>query len=415
MQDKKAIRLLYVTRETFPTYRVDIDVLFGKEMSRRGHMIDFVMQAKSDKTPAGETAWYGRSVWVGRTAAGGGRLGRALKVLRGVWHDVDCMLRLTRSDRYAAIQVRDKFVVGALGLIIARWRGLSFFYWLSFPVPESQISQARAGAARFPVINWMRGRIFGWLLYRVILPGCDHAFVQSERMKEDVVSLGADPANLTPVPMGIDLDEFLHVPVVERHLADRALLIGYLGTLGAQRHLEVLLEALVILLQQGIDARIVFVGGSDRPEDVEQLQIRACELGIADRLEISGQLPRHEALARIRDVDIAVSPFYPIDVLLSASPTKLVEYMALGLPVVANTHPEQRLVLRESGAGVCVPWGARHFARGIAWLSRRSPKERSEIGMRGRDWVTKHRGYGAIASSLEARYLKEISRKERGN
>jgi hypothetical protein len=40
-----------------------------------------------------------------------------------------------------------------------------------------------------------------------------------------------------------------------------------------------------------------------------------------------------------------------------ASPTKLVEYMALGKAVVANDHPDQRMVLEQSGAGICVTVG----------------------------------------------------------
>ena len=41
------IRMLYWTREEFPTFRVDVDVLFGRQMLERGHQIDFVMQAES--------------------------------------------------------------------------------------------------------------------------------------------------------------------------------------------------------------------------------------------------------------------------------------------------------------------------------------------------------------------------------
>ncbi len=43
------------------------------------------------------------------------------------------------------------------------------------------------------------------------------------------------------------------------------------------------------------------------------------------------------------------------EILRAASPTKLVEYMAMGKAVVANDHPEQKRVIEESGAGYCVP------------------------------------------------------------
>src|SRR5690606_12350643 len=91
------------------------------------------------------------------------------------------------------------------------------------------------------------------------------------------------------------------------------------------------------------------------------------------------------------------------------SPTKMIEYLALGIPVVANDHPEQRLILRDAKAGVCVPWGARHFARGVRWLMSKSPEERAEIGRRGRVWVERHRTYARIADDVERTCLETIA------
>ena len=122
-------------------------------------------------------------------------------------------------------------------------------------------------------------------------------------------------------------------------------------------------------------------------------------------LEVTGFLPRATALTRLREADVCISPFFPTPVLLSTSPTKLVEYLALGLPVIANDHPEQRLILRESRAGVCVPWGARHFARAVRWLAHRSLAERRSMGERGRNWVRANRTYDRIADKVEKTYL----------
>ena len=77
--------------------------------------------------------------------------------------------------------------------------------------------------------------------------------------------------------------------------------------------------------------------------------------------------------------------------------------------MVANDHPEQRQVLKESGAGVCVPWGAKYFARGVAWLALRGPAARQRMGESGRRWVLEHRTYGRIADELESQYLKLLS------
>jgi len=54
------LRMLFWTREEFQTFRVDVDVLFGRELIGRGHEIDLVMESPDASIAAGEYPWYGR-------------------------------------------------------------------------------------------------------------------------------------------------------------------------------------------------------------------------------------------------------------------------------------------------------------------------------------------------------------------
>ncbi len=396
------IRMLFFVREPFPTFRPDVAVLFGDELLARGHEIDFVMQAALDSDPVGPTGWHGRTVWVGPTDCSDGFLHRLRKHARALSHDLH-LLREAHVGRYRAVQVRDKFLVAALLAWLAPRRGLKFFYWLSFPEPESLLVRARDGTARYPLASWIRGTVFSILLYHWILPRCDHAFVQSEQMRKDLRARGINPYKLTPVPMGISATD-ISATNLDRRASTGALTLAYLGTLSTQRHLEMLIDMLALLRQGGLPARLLMIGGGDEAGDLPRLQQRATDLGVCAHVEFTGLLSREAALARVRHADICLSPFFPTQVLRSTSPTKLVEYLALGLPVVANDHPEQRYVLKQSGAGLCVPWGARHFARGVRWLAARSATERQEMGERGRQWVLAHRVYPRIADAVEAKY-----------
>jgi glycosyltransferase involved in cell wall biosynthesis len=158
---------------------------------------------------------------------------------------------------------------------------------------------------------------------------------------------------------------------------------------------------LPILKQRGIRAQLLLIGDSAKSEDRHKLEQLASDLQVADQVTITGFLPRRDALNLARTADIGVSPFFPSKVLDVASPTKLIEYLALGLPVVANAHPDQSAVLKACRSGVCVPWGARHFARAITWLSHRSDAELTAMGRRGRDWVLATRSYERIADAFE--------------
>jgi glycosyltransferase involved in cell wall biosynthesis len=405
------IRMLYFVGESFPSYRSDIEVLFGRELLGRGHQIDLVMPAGAQAQPTGAQPWHGRTVWVGPTAAGTGAWQRLRRLWLAFWHDLRC-IRAARADRYDAVQIRDKFFFAAVLVCAARLKGLKFFYWLSFPEPESQLLRVQERTARYPIATFLRGRLSGWLLYRWILPLCDHAFVQSEQMRRDIAAHGIDDRKLTPVPMGVAATDVRAMRAAPGP-GSGTLTLAYLGTLNSQRRLEVLIEMLAELRGSGQAVRLLFVGGSDEASDAPRLEHRALELGVRDDIEITGFLPREEALARVQEADIGLSPFYPTPVLRSTSPTKLIEYLALGLPVVANDHPEQRLILRESRAGVCVPWGGRYFARGVAWLATRSAEERRQLGESGRQWVLKHRTYARIADELEQKYRELLRRPER--
>jgi glycosyltransferase involved in cell wall biosynthesis len=117
-----------------------------------------------------------------------------------------------------------------------------------------------------------------------------------------------------------------------------------------------------------------------------------------------GQLPQSRALEYVREADVCVSPFYPTPVLRSASPTKLIEYMAMGKAVVANDHPEQRRVIEASGAGYCVPYEEKAFAAAVVALLQ-DPEAAMAMGQRGRRYAVEHRAYTVIADRVEERLL----------
>lgn len=405
----KRIRLLFIPRETYPTHRVRISALFFQEMFSRKHPIDLVMQAKDVTVKPGWHSFNGRQIYVGRTDTGKrfwNRLNRHLLALR---HDL-WSLRLINKRSYDVVKVSDKFLIAAVALIVAHLRGVKFVFWLSFPVPEAQLLRARERTARYPALAYLRG-VSSWiLLYKWILPRSDYILVQSEQMKLDICKHGANPSKVTPIVSGVDLKDFENR---KKYLKTGSsenpeITIGYLGTLGSDRKLEVLIDALWHLKTNQTRIKLLLVGDGDRPDERTKLVTRAQELGVKDQIEITGFLPYKEALSRFLSTDIAISPIFPSPILNPGSPTKLVEYLALGIPVVANKHPEQKLILKESKAGICVPWGARYFAKGIAKLIQLTPEQRFEMGQNGRSWVENNRTYARIADTLESAYAKII-------
>jgi glycosyltransferase involved in cell wall biosynthesis len=400
--------LLFIPREPYPTDRVRINVLFGRELLSRGHTIDLVMQAADERVALGRQDWFGCSVWVGPTDSRDGFVHRIHKHWRGLLHDLRS-LRRVQSSQYDGVLVSDKFLLACIALPIAHHRSLKFVFWLTFPIPEIELQSSRERIARYPWVARIRGLISGWVLYKWILPRSDYVFVQSERMKDNICAHGIDAAKMSPIVTGFDMASISAVRREAKSGQRSSVVVAYLGTLSAERHLEMLVEVLALLRNTGTNARLLFVGNADRARDQLMLEHRAERLGISQHFEITGFLPQRQALERVASADVCLSPIFRSPILDVGSPTKLIEYLALGIPVVANDHPEQRQILHESRAGVCVPWGARHFARAVRWLMERSAEERSAMGVRGRAWVEANRTYARIADGVERTFLTVLA------
>ena len=399
-------RLLVLSSDPFPPSRVDVSVLFGEELAGRGHRIDWILQSEADCDRGYVTQWGGGTVWVAATNSRNSLLSRLAKHFAGIWNDAR-VFSLLRGGRYDAIEVKDKFIGGVFALVAARLFRKRFVYWLSFPFPEFYLTKARDGLAPYPLLYRLRGLGFRVMLYRILLPAADHVFVQSEQMRRDIAAEGIPLDKLTAVPMGIKLDGGMQAPAPSSRsrIPEGQRCFMYLGTLGRERRIDFVLRTLVRVLRTEPDVKLYLVGKGEQPGDEEFLREEAQRLGIAASVVLTGQLPRQEALQYVQDADVCVSPFYPTPVLNSTSPTKLVEYMAMGKAVVANTHPEQKLLIDQSGCGYCVPYDEDAFADAIVKLLR-APEMARAMGERGRRYVIEHRSYGVIANNVERAMLR---------
>jgi glycosyltransferase involved in cell wall biosynthesis len=135
----------------------------------------------------------------------------------------------------------------------------------------------------------------------------------------------------------------------------------------------------------------------------DTLRRRMEELGVADAVVWTGWLPTTEAWRYLRAAEVGLSPFPRSPLLDSCSPTKAVEYMAFGLPVLVNDQPDQAKVVAESGAGECVSLSAAAFADSLFGLLNTSTTLETYRGL-GRDYVAAKRSYQVISEYLADAY-----------
>lgn len=393
------VRVLLLAGDPFPPKRVDVTVLYGEELSKRGHRIDWLMQSEAHCPRAYVKRYAGGVAFVGPTDTGSSLARRVRKHVLGIAHDLK-VFGLLRTNRYDVVEVKDKFVSGVFALVAARIFGAKFVYWLSYPFPEHYLYRSKTGDAPYPRLYWLRGTAFKLLLYKVLLPGADRVFVQSEQMRSDIAALGVTPAKMTAVPMGVKLAKPRAASRGRSAIPEGERCLVYLGTLVRVRRLDFLVRVLAIVRREMPDVKLYLVGRGEEPADEEAILAEAARLGVSSAVVLVGELPRDQALKYVHDADVCVSPFYPTPILRSTSPTKLVEYLAMGKAVVASDHPEQRRVIEESGGGLCVPWDETEFARAIVRLMS-CPALARRMGENGRRFVEQNRSYAAIADLVE--------------
>ena len=394
------MRIFCSTLHWFPPRLVDVVELFVVQLARRGVVTDWYAQ-RGEPGPHGMAYLHGQVFTLPLNLPPNKGITKLINKM--LYWFFDWLIAIKHIKNPPDIfQARDKYVGALAGLFAASFSKKKFVYWMSYPFPEHDLEMAKTASFPRSLTHQIRGTLGKRLLYGFIMSHADHVFVQSEQMLEDVANYGVPRKKMSPVPMGVPPRIFDWVKSNETQKIEPGKIV-YTGTMARVRRLEVLIEAFVLVHKSKPDAHLYMVGDGNTPDERADLEALASRHGLTDAITFTGFLPMEQAWAHAASAQVCLSPFYPTFLLRSCSPTKLLEYMALGRPVVANDHPEQSAILQQSGAGLCVPWGAESFAGAIVELLV-DPEKAQDMGVCGPAWVAENRTYDKLAARLHARY-----------
>ncbi|OLF14797.1 glycosyltransferase [Actinophytocola xanthii] len=191
--------------------------------------------------------------------------------------------------------------------------------------------------------------------------------------------IGVPSTRTTVIPSGVDIDRFVpDGPATRKRLPHRIVTVGRLLPRKG-------LAELVAVLPLVPDTELVIVGGPERRalgEDPEAVRLRelAKRIGVADRVQLTGQVPRDRLPALLRSADLAACvPWY--------EPVGLVplEAMACNVPVVATSVGALADTVVDGVTGLLVPpRRPRTLAAALNGLLT-DPVKRSFLGAAGRD------------------------------
>jgi glycosyltransferase involved in cell wall biosynthesis len=168
------------------------------------------------------------------------------------------------------------------------------------------------------------------------------------------------------------LEEFA-TPVDTR--ADREPAVCYVGSISENRGVRVMLDAVA-----EVDVTLLLAGFFSPPDLRERLArhpgwLRVTALGQLDRTGVADTIARSRA---------GLSVLAPVPTYVTSQPTKVYEYMAAGVPVIASNFALWRTIVDDNRAGITVdPTDASAVASAIRWVLEH-PDEAHAMGRNGR-------------------------------
>lgn len=235
--------------------------------------------------------------------------------------------------------------------------------------------------AKFGGENWLLcafTRLAEKLSFRV----ANVSIATNESFKEVAVTRGRKrPEHVFVVRNCPDLTTLRRAPVQPEIKLGKPLLVVYVGFMGQQDGLDLLLESIehIVKRENRQDTSFVLIGGGTM---LPALRAMVAEKGLNPFVTFIGQVPHEEVIKYLSNADIGVAPDPKTPMNDNSTMIKIFEYMAFGLPVVLFDLKEGR---RTAGPAAlyALPNDPIDFANQINKLLSCS-KLRQQLGMCGR-------------------------------
>ena len=280
-------------------------------------------------------------------------------------------------NRYAVIHVHNMPDFLVFTALLPAICGARVILDIHDPMPEFYMSKY-ARTADDPLVRGLR-------FQERLSARFAHALVTANRnFRDHLVQRGLEAAKITvvsnvPDPMVFDPSRRGSRPPTD---SGRFTLI-YPGTIAPRYGLDLAVRALPRLRQEIPGIELVVVG--TRTAYADALGELAAELGVGECLRVKPAVPVDQVPDELLGADVGIYPALPDAHMSIAIPSKVLEYAAMGLPVVASRLPVLLVGFGEEALLLFQPGCVDEFAEGVLALYR--SRERREALVRAADEV----------------------------
>jgi glycosyltransferase involved in cell wall biosynthesis len=247
-------------------------------------------------------------------------------VVFGIWLS---MLQFLKG-RYDLVQIHtppDTLVYSAL---LCKLTGSKVLMDLHDPMPETLCTKYSGKLnSLLSVILELQERLATRLANRVI--------TVTDQVQDALISRGLAPVRVSVIMNFADprIFELMHADRSDNTLSRNenvGPLLVYMGTLTRQYGVDIAIQALALLRQKLPNARLKIIGDGEHRVFLER---QAASLGVADAVEFIGRVPIAQIPRVALPADFGLAPHRRDNLYDMCFPSKMYDYLALGLPVVA--------------------------------------------------------------------------------
>src|SRR5690606_38072246 len=175
---------------------------------------------------------------------------------------------------------------------------------------------------------------------RMTFKMADASIATYESYKNIAITRGnMQPNKIAVVRSGPKLDRLRLTEGNTKYKKGRKFLIGYVGVIGAQEGIDLLLESAKYIADRRQDVQFGIVGGGT---ELEKLIALSHELGLSDYVDFYGRVSDEALIDVLNTADVCVNPDKPTAMNNLSTMNKIMEYMALKKPIVQYDLKEGR-------------------------------------------------------------------------
>jgi glycosyltransferase involved in cell wall biosynthesis len=330
--------------------------------------------------------------------ASGGPSGYAKEYGSAVWHQMRIARRIAKRQKIDVVHACNPPDLLFLVARMLKRQGAKFVFDQHDLVPELYLSRFGRGAD---------------FLYRAVLRAeratyraADVVIATNESYREVALTRGGmAPEKVFVVRSAPAVERFRMVPAEPELKRGKQYLLCYLGVMGPQDGVDYALRALSELRdsQGRTDWHAVFVGAGDTFDEMVKL---ADSLGLADDVEFTGRIPDEDLVRYLSTADVCLSPDPKNPLNDVSTMNKVMEYMAMGKPIVSFDLREARV-----SAGAAAVYAQANDTAEFAKLTAElldDPAERARMGELGRTRVDGPLSWARSSEALLAAYAAAL-------